>query len=604
MPHQPKKWTLKSLPDFAAIKKLQDELKLSRVSATVLAQRGISNSAETKAWFCPDISQLNEPFLFKDMLAAVVRIEMAISAQEKIMIYGDYDVDGTNSVALVYGFLSQQYSNLDYYLPDRYKEGYGLGFIGIDYAVQNGFTLLIALDCGIKSIEQVAYAKSKGLDIIICDHHLPGDAVPQAVAVIDAKQKNCNYPFKELPACGVGFKLMQALCQHLGWNKEPLFEFLDLVVCSIASDIVPVVGENRVLAALGLQKINSNPRPGLKALAEKAGIKPDEKGQFSMTISNLVFGLGPRINAAGRISHANDAVSLLLQTDMDEARTWAEKIHNTNSERQIIDKSITDEAIFILENDPFYKYARSSVIKSPNWHKGVIGIVASRCIEQYYRPTIVLTESDNKLMGSARSIAGFDLYKALENCSDLLLQWGGHTHAAGLTLKKENFLEFRERFEAQVPLQLEAENQFPILEADLEIDPEEITLKMVQLLNRLAPFGPQNLQPLFISHNLEDAGSSVLEKNSQQHLKLKVKIQGNNTIYEGIAFGLGQLLPLIKEGPFSLAYHLDINLWQGKQTLKWMVKDIHYQGLIFSNPHSGKSITSTYHSLNTPEHNR
>lgn len=594
MPHQPKKWLLKPQPDKDELSTLQTELNLSRVAASVLVQRGIKDTPSAKEWFCPERSQLHDPFLFKDMDKAVSRIEKALKAQEKIMIYGDYDVDGTTSVALVYGFLSQQYTKLDFYMPDRYKEGYGLGNTGIDYAVETGCTLLIALDCGIKSIAQVEYAKTKGLDIIICDHHLPGETVPDAVAVLDAKQKDCPYPFKELAACGVGFKLMMALCRHLGWNEEPLYTFLDLVVCSIASDIVPVVGENRVLAFLGLTAMNNQPRPGLRALAEKAGIKPNSEGKFNMTISNLVFGLGPRINAAGRLAHANDAVILMLQTDLEEARIQAEKVHNTNTERQVLDKNITDEAIFILENDPFYQNARSSVIKSPNWHKGVIGIVASRCIEQYYRPTIVLTETDGKLMGSARSVAGFDLYKALENCSDLLSQWGGHTHAAGLTLPAENYLEFRKRFEAQVPLQLAAEDQIPTLSADLDIHPDEITVKMVQLIERLAPFGPQNLQPLFISHNLIDAGSSVLEKNSRHHLKIKCKAADGQVLLEGIAFDLGELLPLIQEAPFSLIYHLDLNDWNGKTFVKCMVKDLHYKGLDFSNPYTGRSLTNTY----------
>ncbi len=604
MPHQPKKWLFKPNPSEESLKAFQNELKLSRVAASVLVQRGIFNTESAKAWFCPDKSQLHDPFLFKGMDLAVARIESALARQEKIMIYGDYDVDGTTSVALVFGFLSQQYTKLDFYMPDRYKEGYGLGNTGIDYAIETGCSLLIALDCGIKSTAQVEYAKSKGLDIIICDHHLPGESIPNAIAVLDAKQNDCPYPYKELAACGVGFKLMVALCRHLGWNEEPLYSFLDLVVCSIASDIVPLTGENRVLASLGLEVMNNNPRPGLRALAEKAGMKPKADGKFNMTISNLVFGLGPRINAAGRLAHANDAVVLMLQTDLDEARVQAEKVHNTNTERQVLDKNITDEAIFILENDPFYKNARSSVIKSPNWHKGVIGIVASRCIEQYYRPTIVLTEADGKLMGSARSVAGFDLYKALENCADLLLQWGGHTHAAGLSLSADNFLEFRARFEAQVPLQLSAEEQIPTLLADLEIHPDEITLKMVQLLERLAPFGPQNLQPLFVSHNLIDAGSSVLEKNGQQHLKIKCKAADGQYILEGIAFGIGELLPLIKEAPFSLIYHLDLNDWNGKTFIKCMVKDIHYKGLSFSNPYTGLSLTNTYRESGIVVHNR
>ncbi|HEY8399612.1 MAG TPA: single-stranded-DNA-specific exonuclease RecJ, partial [Cytophagaceae bacterium] len=439
-----KRWDFKAIPDDESIKQLSEAINVNPSLATILIQRNIKTFDEAKSFFRPSLAELHDPFLMEDMVVAVSRIEKAIQRREKILIYGDYDVDGTTAVSLVYSFLKNVYPAIEYYIPDRYKEGYGISYKGIDYASKNHFSLIISLDCGIKSTEHIKYAKERSIDFIICDHHTPGQELPEAVAVLDPKRKDCNYPYKELSGCGVGFKLMEAFARKNNIPSSELLPFLDLVAISICSDIVPITGENRILTYYGLQQINKNPRPGVKALIGVSGLKKE------LDVTNVVFGLGPRINAAGRIAHANAAVQLLTCENTEEAEQWAKNIDDKNLTRKDFDSSITEEAIQMIEQDELLLQARSTVLFKKDWHKGVIGIVASRCIEKYYRPTVILTESNNYATGSARSVDGFDLYEAISRCSDLLEQFGGHMYAAGLTLKKENIPAFAEKFESVV----------------------------------------------------------------------------------------------------------------------------------------------------------
>ena len=459
-------WTLKALPEKDMVCALQESLGVSELVATLLAQRGIETFDEAKQFFRPQLSDLYNPFLMKDMDKAVERLHRAISSNEKILVYGDYDVDGTTAVSLMYLFLKEKCQYVEYYIPDRYDEGYGVSYKGIDYAKSNDFSLIVCLDCGIKAVEKVAYAKNKDVDFIICDHHRPGDKLPLAVAVLDPKRSDCDYPFKELCGCGVGFKLAQAYHQKYNLPFEDLVPLLDLVVVSIAADIVPMIDENRVLSFYGLQQLNASPRIGLKALMDVANRKD------TFNISDVVFGLAPRINAAGRIEHGNKAVELLVQQDFSIAKEKADYIDNHNFTRKELDKSITQEALAMIVPD-----AKSTVVCSEKWHKGVVGIVASRLIETHYRPTIVLTESNGKLTGSARSVSGFDVYNAIDACSDLLEQFGGHKYAAGLTLKKENLPAFIQRFEEVVSTTITAEIQIQKINIDLEIPMEDITMK-------------------------------------------------------------------------------------------------------------------------------
>ena len=441
---------------------LAEALKINTLLATLLVQRGINNFEESRTFFRPDLGQLHDPYLMKDMDLAVARLTAAIAKGEKILIYGDYDVDGTTSVTVFYGFLSKLYDRLDYYIPDRYTEGYGVSWQSVEWAKENGFTLIVTLDCGIKSVDKVQAAKEKGIDFIICDHHRPGDELPDAVAVLDPKRLDCPYPYKELTGCGVGFKLLQAFCLDQKMDQSVLFEYLDLLVISIAADIVPITGENRVLAYYGLQRLNAAPRIGVKALIRIAGITG------TLDITNVVFGLSPRINAAGRIKHAKEAVRLLLSEEESEAEDFAYEINKHNSDRRTFDSSITEEALLMIENDDWFSQAKSTVLYKEDWHKGVIGIVASRCIERYHRPTIILTESHGKAAGSARSVPGFDVYEAIEECADLLEQYGGHTFAAGLTLPLENIAAFRTRFNDIVSSRILPDQLIPMI----NIDPE------------------------------------------------------------------------------------------------------------------------------------
>ena len=557
-------WTLKALPDKDIVCALQESLGVSELIATLLAQRGIKTFEEAKQFFRPQLSDLYNPFLMKDMDKAVERLHRAISSNEKILVYGDYDVDGTTAVSLMYLFLKDKCKYVEYYIPDRYDEGYGVSYKGIDYAKSNDFSLIVCLDCGIKAVEKVAYAKNKDVDFIICDHHRPGDTLPLAVAVLDPKRSDCDYPFKELCGCGVGFKLAQAYHQQYNLPFEDLVPLLDLVVVSIAADIVPMIGENRVLSFYGLQQLNASPRIGLKALMDVANRKE------TFNISDVVFGLAPRINAAGRIKHGNKAVELLVQQDFSIAKEKADYIDNHNFTRKELDKSITQEALGMIVPD-----ANSTVVCSDKWHKGVVGIVASRLIETHYRPTIVLTESNGKLTGSARSVSGFDIYNAIDACSDLLEQFGGHKYAAGLTLKKENLTAFIQRFEEVVSTTITAEMQIPKINIDLEMPMEDITMKTHRIIEQMAPFGPSNSRPVFMTKGVIDNGSGRLIGQDKNHLKLAITDNHNSKTLDGIGFGMSDYFSTIKDKqPFDVCFVLDLNEWNGNSKLQLRIKDI------------------------------
>ncbi len=557
-------WTLKPLPDSKIIEDLKNSLGVSSVIATLLAQRGIIDFDDAKTFFRPQFSHLHDPFLMKDMEKAVQRLSTAISNDEKILVYGDYDVDGTTAVSLMYLFLKNFSERIEHYIPDRYDEGYGVSYKGIDYAKENGFSLIICLDCGIKAIDKVAYAKEKGVDFIICDHHRPGDKLPDAVAVLDPKRNDCDYPFKELCGCGVGFKLAQAYYQFHDYPFEDLIPLLDLVVVSIAADIVPMIGENRVLSYFGLKELNNNPRNGLKALMDVSNRKD------TFTISDVVFGIAPRINAAGRIEHGNKAVELLIQDDYSLAKEKADYIDQHNLTRKELDQSITKEALEMIVPN-----AKSTVVSSEHWHKGVVGIVASRLIESHYRPTIVLTESNGKLTGSARSVKGFDVYNAIDECSDLLEQFGGHKYAAGLTMKKENLSEFTQRFEEVVSRTISDEMLVPEISIDLEMDFKEINFKTYRILQQMAPFGPSNNKPVLMLKGVVDNGRGRLIGSDQSHLKLAITDALGSAVYDGIGFGMANHFPRIKnKEPFDICFVLEENEWNGNTTLQLRVKDI------------------------------
>jgi single-stranded-DNA-specific exonuclease len=563
-----KRWVIKTIPSPGKAEELASLLNIDSILASLLLQRGINTFEEARTFFRPSHEDLHNPFLMKDMDLAVDRLEKAFLKNEKILIYGDYDVDGTTSVSLVFDFMSTFYSNLDYYIPDRYKEGYGVSQAGIDWAKENGFTLIISLDCGIKSVDKIAYAKSLGIDFIVCDHHLPGDELPPAVAVLDAKRKDCTYPYKELCGCGVGFKLMQALCLHKGFDTEKLFQYLDLVAVAICSDIVPITGENRAMVFLGIQVINKSRRPGIQALVDVSGYKKIRE------VSHIVFGLGPRINAAGRIAHGKAAVKLLICKTEAEALELAAGINDKNLTRKDLDSNISEEAINMIRNDELLIDAKSTVLYKEDWHKGVIGIVASRCIEKFYRPTIILTKSGNHAAGSARSVTGFDVHAAISDCADLLDQFGGHMYAAGLTLKIENIDAFRNKFEKVVSSRIQPEQLIPQIEIDTMLDLEQINYKFYKILRQMAPFGPHNMQPLFISYNIKDDGRARLLKD--QHLKLYLK-QGNSPVFEAIGFGMPQYFERIKKGDkFNVCFSIEENEFNGEKSLQLQIRDIKF----------------------------
>ena len=559
-----KQWKLKSKANEQLVAELQERLGVAKIVAELLVQRGITSFETAKKFFRPELDHLHDPFLMKDMEQAVVRLQSAIEQEEKILVYGDYDVDGTTAVSLMYSFIKSIHKNVEYYIPDRYAEGYGVSFKGIDYASTNQFSLIIALDCGIKAIDQVTYGQEKGVDFIICDHHRPAETVPKAIAVLDPKQHDCTYPYKELSGCGVGFKLIQAYCQKSEIPFENIIPYLDLLVISIAADIVPLSGENRVLAYYGLEQLNANPRAGLKALMEVS----DRDRSF--TISDVVFGLAPRINAAGRIEHGSKAVELMVHDDMEAARVKAQQVNQHNLTRRKLDQSITEEALQMIVPD-----AKSTVVFHPDWHKGVIGIVASRLIETYYRPTIVLTESNGKLAGSARSVKGFDVYNAIEACCKYVEQFGGHKYAAGLTLKKENLQAFTAKFEEVVSSTIQEEMLNPQISVDVELNISEINHKLYRILRQMAPFGPRNMSPVFMSKKVVDRGYGRKIGQEQTHLKLSVTDANRSQFVDCIGFGMADKFELIKDGQqFDIAYALEENEWNGNVNLQLRLKDI------------------------------
>ncbi len=561
-----KRWVESGSEDSETIAELQETLKINHVLASLLAKRGIHNYEEAKFFFRPDLRSLHDPFLMADMEKAIQRIENAIAAKEKIMIYGDYDVDGTTSVALVYSFFKKYHEEIEYYIPDRYAEGYGISTQGIDYAAKNGFSLIIALDCGIKSIDKIAYANQLSIDFIICDHHLPGEKLPEAVAVLDPKRSDCDYPYKELSGCGIGFKLVQAWCQYKDIPFEEILCFLDLVAVSIASDIVPITGENRILAWHGLKRLNTEPCKGLSALIDIAGKKEN------FTITDVVFMIGPRINAAGRIDDAKHSVKLLIAEDDAYAFERGQIINQKNSERKIHDSSITEQALAVIDNDIDLIGRKTTVVYNENWHKGVIGIVASRLTEKYYRPTVVLTASNGHVAGSARSVLGFDLYEALSECSDLLEQFGGHKYAAGLTMKTENIPAFQAKFEEVVSASIPDELLIQQIPIDAELKLIDLDSKFFRILNQFEPFGPQNMSPIFLSKNVKLLGQATEVGN--KHLKMCVFQEGSHR-FDCIGFGLAEYLPQINQGiSFDICFCIEENNWRDRRSLQLNIKGI------------------------------
>ncbi len=560
------RWILKPKPEASQVQSLAAQLGVENQVAFLLVQRGISSYEEARLFFRPEWKDLHDPFLMKDMQQAVARIEQAIAANEKILIYGDYDVDGTTSVALVFSYLKQFYEHVATYIPDRYQEGYGISYQGIDYAWDNGVTLIIALDCGIKAIDKTAYAREKGIDFIICDHHRPGEVLPEAIAVLDPKRQDCKYPYQELCGCGIGFKLIQALQDTLNADSEELDSFLDLVAVAIAADIVPMTGENRVLMQLGMQVLNQNPRPGIKVLIEQVKRKP-------ISVSDVVFIIAPRINAAGRMKHGNHAVGLLVENQLESARDFAIEIEAFNQERKGLDKQITEEALAQItdmgEQDRF-----TSVVYKDSWHKGVIGIVASRLTETFYRPTLVFTKSNGKLAASARSVKGYDVYHALEQCSDTIEQFGGHKYAAGLTLLENRYEEFKARFEAVVAETIDPELLTPEIVIDTPITLNRINPKLLRILKQFAPFGPGNMTPLFMAEDLNDTGYAKRVGEDGKHLRLSISQKGSAPI-GAIGFGLGDKLSLVAQNKtFSAVFSIEENVWNGKTSIQLKLKDI------------------------------
>ena len=564
-------WNLKKQGDTNEVKHLSAALNVNMIIARLLVQRGIRTFNEAKAFFRPRLSDLLDPFLMKDMDLAVARVEQAIARQEKVIVYGDYDVDGTTSVAMMYSFLKPRIEQIEYYIPDRYSEGYGISPQSINYAIDNGFTLVIALDCGIKAVDKIEDAKNRGLDFIICDHHNPDDRIPPAVAVLDPKRPDCSYPNKDLSGCGVGFKLLQAFCIKNNLEQDEIFELLDLLAVSIASDIVPIEGENRVLAYYGLKKLNSSPSIGLQTIINLAGLAGTE-----ITISDIVFKIGPRLNASGRIEHGKKSVQILVSDDESQSDLIGEEINSFNEIRKTLDRDITLEAIEMIENNEELKSKNSTVLYNRDWHKGVVGIVASRVTEQYYRPTVILTESNGLATGSARSVRDFDLYEAIGKCSDLLESYGGHMYAAGLTLKIENIQLFRQRFEEIVTNQITDLQQTQTLEVDAKITLSEITPRFYRILKQFAPFGPHNMTPVFVTEDVYDAGTSRLVGKNQEHLKLDlVEPDVNSGIFTGIAFNQSHAFDLITSGsPFDICFTIAENEFRGKTNLQLYIKDI------------------------------
>ena len=563
-----KRWVEQELKSFAEMEELQRTLNVDAVLASLLVRRGITTFEEARRFFRPELEHLHDPFLMQDMRVAISRIEQAKASKEKILVYGDYDVDGTTSVALVYSFFKKYHSEIDFYIPDRYTEGYGISIQGIDYAAENGYSLIIALDCGIKSVDKIDYANKKNIDFIICDHHLPGDKLPAAVAVLDPKRLDCPYPYKELSGCGIGFKLVQAYAQKNMISFTDISCYLDLVAVSIASDIVPITGENRVLAWYGLQKINTEPCKGISALMNLSGRKEN------LTITDVVFTIGPRINAAGRIDDAKHAVNLLIADTDAIAFEKGEVINLKNTERKEHDRNITEQALALIDADAELIARKTTVVYNAQWHKGVIGIVASRLTEKYYRPTIVMTQSNGYAAGSARSVLGFDLYEALLECGDLLEQFGGHKYAAGLTIKTENIPAFQQKFEEVVARTIPEELLIQAISIDAELKLDQISAKFYRILKQFEPFGPQNMAPIFVSRNVYTYGSASTA--GEKHLKMSVH-QDNKTYFNCIGFGLSEYLPSINNGmAFDICYTIEENTWMNKTALQLNIKGIRF----------------------------
>jgi single-stranded-DNA-specific exonuclease RecJ len=565
-----KRWVVKEKGDTAVVKQLAGALGVSESLANLMAQRNISSADEANAFFNPSLDYLHDPFLMKDMNIAVDRISSAVKKNERILVYGDYDVDGTTAVALMYSFLKDQYSNVEYYIPDRYKEGYGVSFQGLDFAYQNNCKVVITLDCGIKAVEKVKYARTKGLDVIICDHHYPGEEIPKALAVLDPKQPSCSYPYKELSGCGVGFKLIHAYSRVHGIPFSKISPYLDLVAVSIASDIVPITGENRVMAYFGLKRLNESPRTGLREIIRESEVTK------ALTIEDVVFKIGPRINAAGRMETGSKAVDLLVSSDTRLATGISKEINNFNIERRSVDRIITAEAMRMIAEDQRTVNSRTTVLYNPTWKKGVIGIVASRLIETYYRPTVILTESNGFATGSARSVQGYDLYQAIEACSDLLESFGGHMFAAGLTLKKENIRPFMDRFEHYVNNTITEEQLVPRIFIDAELSFSEINEEFFKTMSQFQPFGPENMSPVFVSRNIFDTGSGRMVGSSGEHLKLDLCQESTGQkSFSAIAFSQANHFEYIKRGnPFDICYSLEMNEFRGNRNLQLNVRDI------------------------------
>jgi single-stranded-DNA-specific exonuclease len=567
-----KRWKIKPVAPADVIERLVKDVNVSPIIANLLWQRGVTTFDEAKSFFRPQLEQLHDPFLMRDMDKAIARIEKAIKNKEKILIYGDYDVDGTTSVALVYSFFKTIYDSLGYYIPDRYKEGYGISTAGIDFAAANDFSLIIALDCGIKAIDKTEYANSKKIDFIICDHHLPGDKIPDAVAVLDPKRKDCPYPYKELSGCGIGFKLVQAFSIKNNIPLKALEQYLDLCAISIAADIVPITGENRILAFYGLRQINNSPRPGIRAMLEMTKIKKE------LTITDIVFVIGPRINAAGRMESGNKAVEMLISSTPEHAIEAGNYLDKNNSDRRDLDIFTTQQALAMIEESSILKDKKTTVLFDPNWHKGVIGIVASRLTETYYRPTIMLTQSNGIVSGSARSVKEFDVYEAISACSDLLEQFGGHKFAAGLTMKPENVKAFQEKFEQVVSSTITDDMLIPEIEIDAEIKLSDITPGFFNILKQFGPFGPGNMNPIFLTRNVSDKGiASIVGKN---HLKIELVEKTDDQSVSrkgipGIGFGMEEHYEFVaRKNTFTVCYHINEQEWEGKTYLQLQVKDL------------------------------
>jgi len=569
-----KRWLVKTPVESTTLEEFRSTLKVDRIVAELLMQRGINSFEEAETFFRPKLDQLHNPFLMKDLKKAVDRVNLAIENGEKILLFGDYDVDGTTAVALLYSFLIDKHQNLDYYIPDRYSEGYGISIQGIDFAAENDFKLIISLDCGIRSVEHVKYAQGKGIDFIICDHHNPGDTVPNCI-VLDPKQVDCTYPYKELSGCGVGFKLLQGLCIENEWKQSELFNQLDLLAVSIGADIVPVTGENRVLCYHGMIQLNAKPRPAFVELLRIA------KREFPVTLTDVVFTIAPRINAAGRLRSGKHAVELMISDNVADIRRLAAAIDEDNKERRQLDQVITSEALELIEQNADYESRKSTVVFKKDWHKGVVGIVASRLIEKHYRPTIVLTESNGKATGSARTVNDFDIHAALVKCEHLLEQFGGHTHAAGMTMALENVTAFQEHFEKVVRESITVEDESPEQEVDIEIDFNEIFTngenrmkipRVKRILEQFEPHGPGNMKPVFLAKNVYSTDVRLLK---DVHLKLSMTQPNSDVAIEGIGFNLGDKIDHVAAGvPFDLVFTMESNKWNNRETLQLNIKDI------------------------------